>query len=379
MNLNIPKLVDDAKELKIKNYPQHVNRASSIGHPCDRYLVYCRTRWQDKKMHDVGLQRVFDLGNLYERAVMDDLREAGLYVEEQQTPFFDERYKLSGHIDGKLPIDGQRPPLEIKSMAPFTWEKINNWQDFLRAKQAYLRSYPYQLTTYLFLHDEPYGIMLLKNKVSGQLKQIIIPKDQGLIDEILQKCGRINTHVEQNTLPDPIKWEDGVCGQCGYLHICYPGRDFGPGIELLDDEELEAMLDKRESLAASAKEYKEIDETVKIAFKERPCVLIGAWEITGKWVEKKDSKHWRSRIIRKPPETPQDAMASELAPTHEAEGEIPPSEATESQGPDVGEALTKLAAKGWPLAKIEVRFGKKAKDWGSTELSMLADMIAEEN
>ena len=313
MDLNIPNLVDAAKELKIKNYPQHVNRASSIGHPCDRYLVYCRTRWQDKKMHDVGLQRVFDLGNLYERAVMDDLREAGLYVEEQQTPFFDEKYKLSGHIDGKLPIDGQRPPLEIKSMAPFTWDKIHDWQDFLRSKKAYLRSYPYQLTTYLFLHNEPFGIMLLKNKVSGQLKQIIIPRDQELIDEILQKCNRINFHVEQETVPDPMEWQDGTCGQCGYLHICYPGRDFGPGIELLDDEELEAMLDKRESLSAAAKEYKEIDGAVKAAFKDKPCVLIGAWEITGKTVEKRGAKpYWLSKIMRTPPKEAVQAAVKEV-------------------------------------------------------------------
>jgi recombination protein RecT len=57
--------------------------------------------------------------------------------------------------------------------------------------------------------------------------------------------------------------------------------------------------------------------------------------------------------------------------------ETPLEGATESQGPDLGEVLTQLTAKGWPVKRLEVKFNKPAKDWGEHELSVLADMAAE--
>ncbi len=333
--IDVVALVDEAKTARIKNYPCHVNRASQIGWPCLRYLVYSRTHWQEKRLHDVGLQRVFDLGNLYEQAVLKDFRDAGLYLEQQQSPFFDERYKLSGHIDGKLPVKGHSYPIEIKSMSPFTWDKIGHWRDFLRAKPPYLRAYPYQMTSYLFLKAEEIGLMFLKNKVSGALKQLEIPLDYDLAEEVLQKCEAINAHIEAKTLPDQIEWEDAVCSQCGFLHICYPGRDYGVGFQIVDDAEFEAMLDKRGNLAASAREYKELDETIKAAIKERPAILIGEWEITGKWVEKKGAKpYWLSKIIKKP------AAQPPSAPLEGGEPGKPPPDTTAAPAIDSGADTT---------------------------------------
>ena len=54
------------------------------------------------------------------------------------------------------------------------------------------------------------------------------------------------------------------------------------------------------------------------------------------------------------------------------------------QGPDPGEEapnmvnlVEQLAKKGWPVAKLQIKFGKPMADWGETELSMLADLSAE--
>jgi hypothetical protein len=62
--------------------------------------------------------------------------------------------------------------------------------------------------------------------------------------------------------------------------------------------------------------------------------------------------------------------------THPEE-KTPPEATTESQGPDLGDILTQLGNNGWPLNKLEIRFGKKAKEWGHDELSALADMAAD--
>ena len=58
-----------SKERKIKGYPVNSNRASDLGVPCVRYHVLNRTRWQEKALHDVGLQFVFDMGNEIEEIV----------------------------------------------------------------------------------------------------------------------------------------------------------------------------------------------------------------------------------------------------------------------------------------------------------------------
>lgn len=300
--IDVPALVDEAKARKIKNYPCHVNRASQIGHPCTRYLVFCRISWEDKRLHDVGLQRVFDLGNLYEQAVLNDFREAGLYIEEQQTSFADRRYQLTGHIDGKLPLNDRRYPVEIKSMNPFAWEKINTWKDLLHHRLHYIRGYVAQMQVYLFLNNEEMGLMFLVNKVSGQIKQMEIPLDYELCEAILQKCEAVNAHVQSETLPEPIEWEDAICGRCSFLHLCYPDRDFGEGYEILADDELEAMLDKRAELAPAYKEYGELDKAIKDAVKGKQ-LIVGHWEIAGKWVKRggytvPDSEYWLPKFRR---------------------------------------------------------------------------------
>jgi len=72
----------ESKGREIKQYPVHSNRASDLGIPCLRYHVLNRTRWQERALHDVGLQMIFDLGNDIEQIVLRELSEAGVTVIE---------------------------------------------------------------------------------------------------------------------------------------------------------------------------------------------------------------------------------------------------------------------------------------------------------
>ena len=79
-------------------------------------------------------------------------------------------------------------------------------------------------------------------------------------------------------------------------------------------------------------------------------------------------KEWQDLNYPAPaPETP-----------HETDAPSP------DQGPDPGEEapnmvnlVEQLAKKGWPVGKLEILFGKKEADWGTHEVSRLADMVAE--
>ena len=69
-----------AKADKIKVYPARNLRASSIGHPCERYLYLSIKHWEEVKPHDVGLQNIFDLGNTLEEHTINNIKEAGFEI-----------------------------------------------------------------------------------------------------------------------------------------------------------------------------------------------------------------------------------------------------------------------------------------------------------
>lgn len=300
----------EVKRSRMKQWPCRSNRASELGHPCLRYLVLNRTRWQEKALPDVELQLVFDLGNVFEQVVLNDLKEAGFTVIEQQRPFEWKEYQITGHIDGKLLIDSQAYPLEIKSMSPYMFDSINTKEDMLNSKFAYMQKYPAQVILYCLMAEKEKGLMLLKNKSTGKLKEVWIDLDYDLGEKLIQKAESINKHVNTGTMPDPIEWDDNICGKCGFLHICGPDR-VGKEIEFLEDETLLSELEDYHRLKPMAQEFKQIDEILKKKLDGRKGV-IGDFLIDGSYrkrisydlpaeIKSKyiiESEYWVKKIIR---------------------------------------------------------------------------------
>lgn len=86
---------------------------------------------------------------------------------------------------------------------------------------------------------------------------------------------------------------------------------------------------------------------------------------------KTTDKPKRGRPPKAPSPEPQETPP---APTT---NETPDPPQNESGGPDLGEVLTELEGKGWPIKKLEIKFGMKAEKWGDAELSKIADMAAD--
>jgi len=274
----------ESKERKIKQHPVNSNRASDLGVPCVRYHVLNRTRWQEKSLHDVGLQFVFDMGNEIEEIVLKELAEAGIKVIEQQRSFEWKEYGITGHIDGKIFSDGQIYPMEIKSCSPYVFKSINSINDLKNGKYGYLRKYPVQLNLYLLMDNKEKGVFLFKDKTSGQIKEIWMDIDMDLGEETLKRAEAINEHIKAGTMPDPIG-EEMWCNGCPFAHICLP-EQIGKEVEV-DTSELATMLDRLEELKPIVKEYEEIDEQVKEIVKGREKVLAGNWFVTGKYYQRK--------------------------------------------------------------------------------------------
>lgn len=275
----------ESKQREIRQAPVHSNRASQLGHECVRYHVFERTRWNEKALHDVNLQAVFDLGREFEEIVLKELRGAGFQIHEGQRTFNWPEYKITGSIDGMIIIDGEAIPLEIKSASPYAFDSINSVEDIRRHKYPYMRRYLAQVTIYCLLSNKEKAVIVFKNKVSGALKEIWVPLDYDLGERLLKRAEEINRHVDSGTLPNPIEYNESLCGDCAYAHICLP-EHIGKEVEI-DTGELATMLDRLEELKPIVKEYEEIDDQVKKAVEGREKILAGNWLILGKYMERK--------------------------------------------------------------------------------------------
>ena len=284
-------------------YPCNSNRASELGHPCIKFLVLKRTRWEELIPPDMGLMKIFGEGNLHEKDVSRQLCNAGIEITHQQIDLCQNDLNITGHIDGQLVIKGLEPlPVEIKSTNPYDFDKVKTVSDMVNSPRVWWQKYPGQMTLYLHLMKKKLGVFLLKNKLNGAIKQVFCKYDPVYAENLLEKARIINEHVKNKTLPDPIMPDENICGRCGFLGVCAPNRQFGTPLSVDNDGVLEDWLKERESLKQSYKRYNEIHKNIKNAVEGQENILVGDYHITGKFVktkgyEVKPGGYWGTKIL----------------------------------------------------------------------------------
>jgi len=268
---------------KIVRYPKSHFIASDI-HECDRYMVHSVLDWKDRIMHDEGLQAIFDAGNREEASVKARIAADGWDLIEQQTPFEiqsrDKKIMCRGKIDGKIVYKGRAIPCEIKSMDGNIFRGITSLDDF--CKKPHLRKYLRQMQLYLFGNNSEAGLFILSN--FRQEKYIPVVLDYGECERILQKIERNWKMVEKKEYPDRTD-DCSLCQRCPFNHICLPSIK-NEGTKIINNEELEKELDRREELSELSAEYDSIDKHIKEAFRGVPDALIGLkWRVIGKEIK----------------------------------------------------------------------------------------------
>lgn len=279
--------IDSTVQSQITVYPQHKNRASSIGHPCERKLVYSRLNWKEQETHDLGLEFIFREGRRHEDDVVSLLREAGIQVQESQRSFEYEGAQLTGKIDGKIALDGKIYPLEIKSMHQHAWDDINSEQDIRESDSYYIRGYYDQMQVYLLMNENEEGIILLKNKQTGRIKQINITLNYEYAEGIIKKCERINLFVAQKEYPERIN-DKSVCSRCPFKNICLPDENFD-SVNLNADPQLLALIKQRDELSEAAKAFEIVNDKLKEDYwpkLDAGIYLVGPYQVKISRIEK---------------------------------------------------------------------------------------------
>jgi CRISPR/Cas system-associated exonuclease Cas4 (RecB family) len=214
--------------------------------------------------------------------------EAGLEIIEQQRTFFWKEFNLTGHIDGKIIVNGKGIPFEVKSLNPYVWETISDLKSMLNHKKWWVRKYPYQLLIYLLLANEEKGVYILKNKSSGELKEIWVNLEEhlNLAEEVLKKCEEIERHIKNQTLPERINNEE-ICDTCPFAHICLPELT-RPALQIEENSQILEMLEEREALKEKVERFNELDEYLKNYFKKADGdrFLVGQFLIMKKKIKR---------------------------------------------------------------------------------------------
>ncbi len=293
-----------AKADKIKVYPCNNLRASNLGHPCERYLFLLIKHWDEQKPHDVGLQNIFDLGNTLEEHTLKNIKEAGLEIVTPTVRAWKIDVKggiITGREDVRIKDEnGELLPVEIKGISSFEYDKLNTIDDFFKSKKAYIQGYPAQLLIYMLHFGKEKGYFALTNKLTGETKFIDVPFDYDYGEHCLSKAERIYKALETDEIPDACE-DISLCENCSLSHVCGLCRRV-PADVVLDDE-LDALIDRKQELAAAKKEYEDVDKEIKQKIGEREKVITGSYLIERKSFTKKaftvpESTQYRVTIKR---------------------------------------------------------------------------------
>lgn len=140
----------------------------------------------------------------------------------------------------------------------------------------------------------------MTNKLTGETKFIEVPIDYEYGEQLLQKAERIYAALAANEAPDACD-DISACENCSLAHICGQCRRVPADVEL--DDELDALIDRKQQLAEAKKEYEAVDKEIKARIGEREKVITGHYLVTRKSFIKKahtipESVQYRVQIKR---------------------------------------------------------------------------------
>jgi CRISPR/Cas system-associated exonuclease Cas4 (RecB family) len=273
----------------------------NLGHPCDRYLVWRWTKWDQQAAIEPEKLAVFREGDLHQPDVYNRLEKMGFRIirEAEKSVQWEPRkgVLISGRIDGKIThFMGEKfdPSLilEIKTTSPYTFDALKTIQDVRTHRAYYVRGYYDQDQLYCVLEERPRGVMIFKNKQTGMLKAIPFEIDYDRAEWLIARAERLTPMVRDKVDPPPIEFDPMICGDCAFEHLCFPPKSGGAGLSVLEDAELLTMLEERQKLKESSDSYGELDRAVKAKIKaaigKSGEAILGPWKITVKTFGKKE-------------------------------------------------------------------------------------------
>lgn len=269
------------------SYQPRSVHASSVGFPCARRLCYDQLLPPTPREPDAELQQRFAIGDAMEQMTRRDLEDVltplGMSVEQSQVPIPVNPLGIGGRVDCKVRITGpggsRSYPVEIKSMHPFIFDRVESVADLLTHPSPHIRKYPAQLQIYMYYEkDCEWGLFVLR-ALDGRVKAFPCALDLEYVTQLLDRAGEVTDRVAEAQrlrrtgggedevealLPVRVSYDAKVCGICPWRSHCLPDLTAAPGIDnRLWDAELDAWCAIREESAKAHEQYEEADEKIR--------------------------------------------------------------------------------------------------------------------
>jgi hypothetical protein len=296
-------------------YPRNNPVASDLG-PCTRETALAILHWRQKPAFEVDLLARFGRGTDIENLILRELSDIGFQVRVDRAPFEtrgrDGELLMRGKIDGFVHWQGRDYPMEVKTVSPNIYARLNSVDDF--EGFGVMAKYPRQLHAYLYANGLTEGFFLIDDCL-GHWKFLAVTLDYNTAEEILQQCEQAVAALERiaklgapedEALP-PYHPEVAVCRRrWAFGRVCHPPNLAElDGLRVIEDPSLELMLKRREAIHAVAKEFESLDATVKKTLRHIPQAIVGAYVVQGKEQIRKikakeahDQKAWLTTIQR---------------------------------------------------------------------------------
>lgn len=269
----------------------HPTVYASARRECDRRMYYELTMPDAQQPPTTELLAKFDRANQRERDLSILLQRAGreadpsfTVVEQQRRAVIDGRNGrpvITGKVDLFLKFaNGISVPAEIKTYSQYISDRLKSADDLVENK--YTRSSVYQLLAYLFATAQPIGLFIIDRAGMPLLLPLVLFHHLDRCEAFVSQAERVVAAVDAK-VPPPYIDDAEECGRCPFFgSTCNPPLNY-PGARVLTDPELEALLDRRESLRRAGEEYERIDRDVKAKLRGVELGVAGAYAITGKW------------------------------------------------------------------------------------------------
>jgi hypothetical protein len=258
---------------------------------CERRMVYELTDADKLPPWAPETLAKFKRGEDRERDLLIDLARVGRLAQpEFQVIGQQERFRLkdrkgrlaiSGKVDARLSVNGWLAPLEVKAWSPQLVDRIETFADLF--ENPWTRSGGHQLLAYLYGAGEPYGFLLLDRSGLPLLVPVELDAHLDRMEDFLARAERVLDHKDAGTLPPFLEGDAAECQRCGFFgSVCQPPLTANVAT-VLTDPDLEAALERRESLKAAADEFDDLDKQIKKQLRGVEQGIVGPFFVEGKW------------------------------------------------------------------------------------------------
>jgi len=262
---------------------------------CLREKALAITHWEDRPMPSLSLMGRFEAGHEGHSFIVRKLLEYGFRVDHIESPLEikddDGHVILTGHPDLRMSFGEYTYVVEIKTVTPFAWAKINSLADF--AKLEWFDRYPWQLQIYLHRAaamwgaDKVRGLFLLSNLL-GEWKPFEVTYSEEMASQALTNAATVTKHVREGTLPEYTQ-DLTLCAGCWAREagICVPPalEPAGPGLHVWTDPEIPIKIARVLETADVAKEHGDLKDELRDLVKQTGAehIIAGDYEGTAKY------------------------------------------------------------------------------------------------